>query len=301
MINQIPNKPLGRVIQHDLVHELLTYGAGSNEPILGLRGNWSCGHDFRINRGILTWLVMRALQVERLPWMTDQIFTEIPFTTVDLHGVLQKLKDTSLVEGACEEIREIYRCTQEWYAQQDVPTLRLGRGFRNEEFNGQPGNYATAVLRKAQAARMLGKSHIAIPVDVLSSWGRSAKYSDCVAGISLDIHAADVLCCAETLAPRPGAIGWNAMESGEWIVIHRAVDGILKVPVDNVVALKDFAVKPVARGEAQHVYDQEMQVMRRHSHLYRWEQPQPTSKQPMRYRFAKLVQATRNLFSQGWE
>ena len=250
-------------IRNDLLHELLTYG--DNSPhLLGLSANWNVGHGFPVVKGILTWLVMRALRIERLPWMADWPFSFVP-ADVKLMPALKYLIDTpQMVDDACEEIRLIHDHTQRWFAERDCSKVRLGRGYQNDEsLSRSNGEYANTLLRQAAAAAHLGVDHIDVPHDVLTSWGPTCEYPPCVAGVEMDIPVIDIFCGAATIAPRKRAIGPNAVEPEEWLVINRRWDGLKALPVDAIRALYGHQVQPVSPKEAQKVLDEPIPVVRR--------------------------------------
>jgi hypothetical protein len=240
-------------IESEILHELVTYGDGKPRR-LRLGGNWSVGHGFPMVKGILTWLVMRALSVERLPWMGDWPFTRLHDEKTLSHA-LQYLHDhPQEVEAACDEIRNIYAHTQRYFEIEGTTHIDLGRGFKNDEsFSQGFCSYATSLLRVAQASKLLGRTHLDVPHDVVTSWGFGWDYSGCVAGVKISHPVTDVLVGADILQPRSGAIGQNAMESGEWLVLNRNINGMLRVPVANVQALAGFNFKSVAAAEAEEV------------------------------------------------
>lgn len=249
-------------IDNDLLHELLTYGDGSPGPI-GLRANWSIGHGFDVVKGLITWLVMRALNIQRLPWMTDSTYAAIPYEYKRLELALQYfLKYPDMVDDACAEIKAIYDHTQEWFAKQGQAVIRLGRGYKNDKSSRIYGEYANTLLRQAEAATHLELNMIEVPHDVITSWGSSCEYTACVAGVEMDIPIGNILCGADTLEPRENAHGRNAMESGEWLVLNRRLDGLMKLPVAAIRPLRGHQVKPVMSSDAQSVLDERIPVVR---------------------------------------
>jgi len=74
----------------------LTYG-NSKPKLLGLIGNWSVGEDQHIARAILAWLVMKALNVERLG------DTESAARTVYQQGVFAKHWFSLMRNALCAE------------------------------------------------------------------------------------------------------------------------------------------------------------------------------------------------------
>ncbi len=252
-------------IDNELLHDLLTYGDGSPR-VTGLKACWSIGHGFSIVKGIVTWLTMRALKIERLPWMADWPFSFLHYEQGGLIEAVRYLNDNPAeVQDACDELCAIHAHTQAFYAPNT--SLRLGRGYKNDEpRSSRFGDFATTVMRHAQAAELLGQTEIHVPHDVLTSWGRHWAYTGCVVGVMMEIPTSEILCSAETLSPRPMEIGAHAFESGEFLVLNRRWDGILTLPTTNVEAIKSFNVRPPTQDEAQSVLDAGIPAMRRALH-----------------------------------
>jgi hypothetical protein len=231
---------------------------------------------------------MRALHIERLPWTADWPYTFIPYEKEKLEAALKVfMTNPNLLNDACKEIEAIYAHTQAFFAKKGIQTLKLGRGYKNDERADTFHEYATTILRKQQAAHHLGVSTFEIPHDVITSWGCSWSYTQCVAGVELDIPVSDILLGAETLAPRPGALGMNAIETGEWLVLNRRLDGSFIVPVTSIRQSSDFVVKPVRLGEANDVLAQSIPAVRKHANYRDNLLREPKSAQPLRGRFAR--------------
>ena len=249
------------VIENQLLHDLLTYGNGS-ERVTGLKACWSGGHDFHIVKGIVAWLTMRALKIERLPWMADW-----PFSLIRDHQALEQavnyLRNNPIeVDAACKELCKIHAHTQSFYSKQT--SLSLGRGYKNDpESSLRFGDYATIVKRHALAAQLIGQPNIVVPQDVITSWGHDWKYTGCVVGVYANIPTSDILCSAETLAPRQGEIGQNALEQGEFLVLNRSWDGLANFPANSVKSINGFNVEePKTPKEAQAWLSEAIPTMR---------------------------------------
>jgi hypothetical protein len=249
-------------VDSQLLHDLLTYGGGGPR-VTGLKACWSIGHGFPIVKGIVSWLTMRALKIERLPWMADRPFSFIHDDQQGLAQAVTYLRDNpGEVQAACDELSAIYVHTQSFYLQS---ALRLGRGYKNDaERSFRFGDYATIVKRHALAAQYLGQHDIVVPQDVITSWGRHWNYTGCVVGVEVDIPTSEILCSADTLAPRPGHTSRHALESGEFLVLNRNWDGLTSFPAANVVSIKGFNVTgPRDAKEARAMLDEVIPPMGR--------------------------------------
>ncbi|MFN9452209.1 MAG: hypothetical protein ACK58U_21495 [Rubrivivax sp.] len=242
-------------IDNQLLHDLLTYGDGA-QRLTGLNPCWSIGHGFPIVKGIVSWLTMRALKIERLPWMTDWPFSSIHSDRKGLEQAVAYLRDNpGEVKAACDELCAIHAHTQSFYPQS---TLRLGRGYKNDADRSlRFGDYATVVKQHALAAQYLGEPDIVVPQDVITSWGRHWSYTGCLVGVKVDIPTSEILCSAETLAPRPGQIGRHALEPGEFLVLNRNWDRLTRFPAASVVSINGFNVPGAQerRGGSRHTQE----------------------------------------------
>jgi hypothetical protein len=250
-------------IESQLLHDLLTYGDGSPR-VTGLKACWSIGQGFPIVKGIVTWLTMRALKIERLPWMADWPFSRLHHDQKGLEQAVAYLRDNpGEVQAACDELCVIHAHTQSFYPE---TTLLLGRGYKNDEDRSlRFGDYATIVKRHALAAKLLGQQDIVIPQDVITSWGKSWRYTDCVVGVEMHIPTSEILCSAETLAPRPGEIGIHALEPGEFLVLNRNWDGLKRFPAASVQSINGFNVTaPRDDEDARAILAKVIPTMRHH-------------------------------------
>lgn len=206
---------------------------------------------------------MRALKIHRLPWMADWPFSFLHGDQVALAQAVAYLRDNPCeVQAACDELCAIHAHTQSFYPQN---TLSLGRGYKNDANRSfRFGDYATIVKRHALAAQYLGKQDIVVPQDVITSWGRRWDYTGSLVGVAVDIPTSEILCSAETLAPRPGQVGRHALESGEFLVLNRNWDGQTRFPVASVTSVKGFnVVGPGDADEARDMLNEVIPVMRR--------------------------------------
>lgn len=238
-------------IDNVLLHDLLTYSDGSAR-VGELKACWSAGHGFYIVKGIVTWLTMRSLKIERLPWMADFSFTTLKYEKRLFVPILKYLQEhPDVVDEASKELLEIYTYTQRFYAGKTY--ISLGRGYKSsDEVITKNDDYAKAVYRHAAAARLVKKEtlepsddvFIDVPHDVITSWGKISNYNaDYLVGIDMKVAIEDILLSAETIAPRQNEIQHSALESGEFLVLNRSRDGLLKINAQDVTALNGFSIK----------------------------------------------------------
>lgn len=272
-------------VDNDFLRQLLTYNDGDKvAAVPELKACWSIGSGFSIVKGVLAWLTMRALNIERLPWMSDYPFTFIDKSNENaLQGVLSYMeKHPAEIDRACEELKKIYNHTQSYYA--GKTSFRLGRGYK--DLNGthlavnDSDGFAKTVYIRARAAKLLGEELIHIPHDVITSWGAGNDYSGCIVGVMKDIPVQDILCSYETIAPREFEIQSGAIERGEFLVINRNWNGMLEISVEDVEAVNDFNIDvPTTRGAALSVFDKKIPCYREQrnvnisgSYIYKTEQ-----------------------------
>ena len=270
-------------IKNTLLHDLLTYGDGAKR-VTGLKACWSIGQGFPIVKGIVTWLTMRALKIERLPWMADWPFAYLHGDHEGLGQAIRYLEDHPIeVQDACDELFAIHAHTQSFYS---GAHLHLGRGYKDDAVRSSRfGDFATTVKSHALAAQFIGQADIEIPQDVITSWARCWSYTGCVVGVMMDIPKIDVLCSAETLAPRAGEKGDHALESGEFLVLNRNWNGKAKVLATDVHSLKNFYVKaPQDEKEALLALSRNIPPMRPASNYRAKESELRAALQPFKFR-----------------
>ena len=249
-------------IENEILSELISYDDGGSKP-LKLGASWSIGQGFGSVKGILTWLVMRALKIERLPWMGDWPFTYISEEDKLKRALEYLYTHQREVDDACREIQDIYKNTQQWFTSREISTVKLGRGYKNDKRATKAfSEYANILLRQVQAAQHLGLNTVDIPHDVITSWGAGCEYTACVAGVELDIPVSDIFLGPELLERRTGSKAHRVMESGEWLVLNRMNNGLIPIPIAAVKTLLGHQVAPVSVKEAQNVYDKSIPALR---------------------------------------
>lgn len=210
----------------DLIYHLATYGDGSDESLPCT--NWNQGSDTAL--AVLSWLATEALQVRRLPWHPDYVFTKQPPNSYIELLKTQLLNDQEIAD-AISEVRRIYTNSQALLSQKYGTSKHLRRSIGTD--GRDDGGLAVLILRGQAAAQYLGLNTFDIPVNTLSSWG-GGNYSDLAIDIAADIPVADVLWTSETFPSRSERPITPAVESGEWIVVNRSLYGLMSIQTGSV-------------------------------------------------------------------
>ncbi|WP_206003778.1 hypothetical protein, partial [Pseudomonas viridiflava] len=218
------------VIDHPLIYNLITYGDGSALKLpIGNWNSWSFGA-----RGILTWLVMEALKVRRYPWHPDACQANAPHRpeSEEVFKVLEEhLPSPQAVQDAVDEILRIYEHTQSVFAEQGRRTVTLHRSLHDG-----PEGYASQILSMAEASKDLDLDHFQLSTNILSSWSEAAGYAGYPVTIQVEHPVENVIWGSDVIASNGFNPMQSAVESEEWIVVNRALDGRLRVPVKGVVS-----------------------------------------------------------------
>jgi len=206
---------------------------------------------------------MRALNIERLPWMADWPFSFIKYDEKYFVPILNYMQThPAVVEDACNELAAIYKHTQKFYDKKKF--IKLGRGYRGSDKTfTEEGDYAKEIYRHAVAARMLDIPEIEVPQDVITSWGHTSQYSNYIVGIDMDIPVKDILLSSDVIAPRKNEIQRAAIEPGEFLILNRNWQGLFKVNADSVKTLSGFNVKePENKDEAKRILSRPLPAYR---------------------------------------
>ncbi len=183
---------------------------------------WTCGK--RTGATILMYLYKNAFNFHRFPMYEDRHFTEKVFTMENNEEKLTEFfKDETFLkehDNMIEELKEIYSHTQNCldidYPKQNY--IDLSRGLH--------GEYASILLQLKESAIEKNEKTVKIGADILNSFSSSlGAYGDecCV---FMQISKEDILCYAESID--------DVMEGFEFIVINRARDGLIEIPVDKI-------------------------------------------------------------------
>lgn len=216
---------------------------------LGIAASWSTGQGFAIIKGVLTWMVMRALSVERLPWATDYVYSikESGIRNQIIQTIEYLYNNKDIVDGACNELKEIYSHTQNFYRKKEIESIQLDRSYKNFKskhesgYGDLDGNYASYLLVLAEHAKSKGETKLKIPHDVITSWG-SKSYTGCSVSATRTFDISEILFSSETLSPIENGRTNLSIEPGEYLIINRDLKGLLELPVDKIKEINGYVV-----------------------------------------------------------
>lgn len=237
-----PSTPaLYQILDPDLL-ELLTWDKRNKRGF----SHWPSSDNNHLTYGLMTWLVMRALKVERFPWHPDSRAREKP-SDKDA-GVLNSffkelIADPAKLDRICQEILTIKHHT--WWYLRPQRTILLSRSIS--------GDYAALLYNAHLAATQLELSHFWFPVDGLTSWGTRSYPNNSVV-VKMEIDVDDIVWVGDIFQHAPGSA--SAGESDEYVVVNRACDGRMKIPTSAVslidsspaFELQNFAHKHQAKA-----------------------------------------------------
>lgn len=211
----------------------MTYGDGSDTRIpIANWNSWRLGA-----RGILTWLVMEALDVKRYPWHPDASQAQAPVGN-EADGVLKILAEhldtPQKIQDALDEIRRIYDHTQSVFRRRGQRTVTLCRSLYDGEPKRGMDGYATRVLRMAEAAKALRKPDFELPSNVLTSWCTGGDYGGYPLTIEIEHPVENIVWGCDVISSKGVHPMLSAVESGEWVIANRSLDGRISIPVGAV-------------------------------------------------------------------
>ncbi len=215
-------------LESGLLYELITYGDGLERKRWVHAGNWNNQKEVG-PRAVLTWLVMRAFGIHRLPWLNDRVFScHLPSQATEM---LDALREPSEVDAACAELRELHEHCVRQLRERGLDPLVLDRSVDDQStsdiFGTRYDGYATRLVQQACAAHRLGRLWIKAPFDVLSSWtpgGYPMPVTMQRASPASEVAWAN--CFVSSRSNRHD----DAVESDEWVVVCRNPEGILNRP-----------------------------------------------------------------------
>ena len=234
-------------LQSDLLYELMTFGDGLQRR-WPRAGNWN-QQNGGASRAVLTWLVMRALGVERLPWHHDRVFSGV--LPQQWEGLVDALRDQSELEEATEELQDLHEHTLNTLHRYGLQSVVLARGIDDVGQSWGMGvkvhGYASKVARMAAAAARLGREAFEVPIDVLSSWSVGG-YGHLPVTMQCEVPAESIGWASWLIASRdPGNPQREAVEGGEWVILGRDPGGRLRIPTMHVSTIERF-FDPYARS-----------------------------------------------------
>lgn len=229
-------------IKDDLLYGLITYGDGLERefrPFSGFTRNKGIGYAF------LAFLVSRALNLYRLPFTPDRVYSQLPWGD-EINKNLSKLLNSltpERVEQICDEIRALYKHTQKMLTQAGLDEVVLTRRIYDSDVRSglsYDQNYATQIVRRKAKAQHFEEKTIRFEMDTLNSFGDDGGYSHYPVTLEFRVPATDILYCANFIASRDNKSGdyWikhkYAVEPGEWVAINRNPNGIVEIPIEQI-------------------------------------------------------------------
>lgn len=221
-----PGAQFGRYhIKDDLLFDCIGPGImwpGKTERVMGFNAGKGVGY------ALLAYFTARALNINRLPFCEDRIYSEAHRELLHRHSSILEQLTESRVRKICDEVKGIYKHTQNALKKAGYAKVRLKREI------GQIGcEYSSSLARQWQAARVAKKSRISFDMDTLNSFGDEGFYNnESVVTLEFSVPARDILYCSKLIANRPGER--EVIESGEWVIINRSPTGLVDIPLTSV-------------------------------------------------------------------
>jgi hypothetical protein len=214
-------------IKDEILANCIGIGAGSlksiDKPIVGFSYGKDNGYQ------LLAYLTELALGFRRLPWCHDRNYRS---TSCDdeniINAILSQLTEQRIDELVAE-VKAIYTHTQNELKKAGLKTVTLVRHIAAKD-----NNYAQTIMGISDCAEVLGLDYIEFEMDTLNSFscenGAYSHLSD--VQIYHEFDVSDVLYCSSLL--HFGDESSIFMESGEWVVINRSANGVVKLPTGSV-------------------------------------------------------------------
>jgi hypothetical protein len=201
--------------------------------VIGTTNTKYCG-----SHVLLTLLVRRALHLYRLPFHEDRCLTDAMRGNAQRQfAEIAKHLTTSRIEAMTREVAALYAHTQRALADAGLMQVRLQRHLDEP----QPSDFVGLQREKhhiyglVKASGYLGKSDLELEMDTLNSFSDDGGYAGRPIHLTLDIPASNVLYCTSLLGTAGGSPSKQAdVEPGEWVVINRAIDGVVPIPLTSV-------------------------------------------------------------------
>lgn len=225
------------IVQDPLLSDCIGMGRANSGDYSRVQG-FNCGKDF--GYALLTYFTSRALNIQRMPYCEDRIYNNFHFLNKHENEILLSL-DEERVSEICREIHEIYMHTQRHLQQAGLDGVNLRRELRG----GDANNYIKSILVRKVASEMLGKDHMHIEMDSLNSFGDAGEYLGDIS-LQLGIPAKDILYCYKFIESKH-TNSW-LVEPGEWIVINRSPNGVVKLPTSSVIVRNEKWYNDILNG-----------------------------------------------------
>lgn len=225
--DRFEHKEQSYVIQNQILADCIGIGSGSlksiDKPIVGFSYGKDNGYQ------LLAYLTELALGFRRLPWCQDRNYRRGVHNDEKYIFEILKQLDPNTIEQLVREVKAIYEHTQAELSKVGLSKVKLVRHIAAKD-----NNYAQTIMGIRSCAELLGKNHIEFEMDILNSFscedGAYGHLSD--VQIYHEFDVSDVLYCSSFL--HFGDKNAIFMESGEWVVINRSANGVVKLPISSV-------------------------------------------------------------------
>lgn len=258
-------------IDDDFLYSCITYGDGIKALTDGFTHSKGLGYSF------LVLFVRQALGLYRLPYCEDRILSHEPSLRLGAqHNELVTLfshLDSKRIAAICTEVRQLYEHTQAQLANAGLTHITITRRVYDQE----AAQYAQLLFSLKRAADLLGHSQVSFEMDTLNSFGDDGGYRHFPVALRIDIPVRDVLYCSNLIASRNS--DGHAVEDGEWVVLNRAIDGIVSMPTEWIEIDKRYCEEawPMTNNLAQSFMDRYQPLVLRASNNQRFDVAQSYS------------------------
>lgn len=238
-------------IQDDLLFDCI--GNGGEAEGMGLVSGFSKDKKTP-GFSLLTFFIAKVFNIHRLPGCHDRTqvgtFDNYSLTGFEkeIEGVLPLLS-RERVESICAELGAIYEHTQNKLATKGLSYVRIRREYRYDD------DYARSLYRLKESAELLGLDALQFDMDIINSYGCEGAYDTGGVFITEEVPIKDVLYCSSLVGNREGKI--KTMESGEWVVLNRSLNGVVSKPSSCIEIRRDFWKddRPFTEKEAREFMD----------------------------------------------
>ncbi|WMU73327.1 hypothetical protein OQ483_02495 [Enterobacter bugandensis] len=216
------------IVQDPLLSGCIGMGRANSANYSKVQG-FNCGKDF--GYALLSYFASRALNISRIPFCEDRIYNSFHLRNKHEDEILLSL-DEERVNEICNEIREIYKHTQQCLQQAGLDSVKLRRELRGKHTS----KYIEHLIVRKAASETLGKDHLHIEMDSLNSFGDAGEYLGLIS-LQLKIPAKDILYCYSFIESKHTK-SW-LVEPGEWVVLNRSPTGVVKLPTSSILVRDD--------------------------------------------------------------
>ncbi|MFW1314394.1 hypothetical protein ACEWBY_05570 [Vibrio parahaemolyticus] len=213
-------------------------GIGQNVNGYQLVG-FSKDKDAGLGYALLCYFTSGALGIRRLPFFEDRVYVEESSqssSVLEATPLLAQLTPQR-IDVIQAELKELYEFVQTDLKSRSLKTVTLSRGIRFDD-----EGYASTLVRLKLAAEIVGQTHIEFDMDLLNSFS-SGGYSGIVT-LDMEFPIEDVLYYSGIVGKDSNG-GLEPVEGGEWVVINRALNGVVQIAVKDII-IDDKLVKQKA-------------------------------------------------------